>query len=115
MVVDGEAVAAARFHPVDVLPRDEHAAGARGVRARDELEERGLARAVRPHYADDLGLLHREARLESERGLPAAAVFLGEPFDAEEGHTPRSLVRSDVSLRSPGAGPWCTTRPLSIT
>jgi len=43
-----------RGHPRDVAAVEEDAALVRGVEARDDIEEGGLARAVRADDADDL-------------------------------------------------------------
>jgi hypothetical protein len=60
VVVDRQPVALARAHLVNVLAVDQHAARARQVAAGDQLEQRGLARAVGAHDTDHAGLVHLE-------------------------------------------------------
>jgi hypothetical protein len=57
MMMDGEPVALVVAHAVDILTRAADPASGRAVAARDELEQRRLARAVRAEYAHDGRLL----------------------------------------------------------
>jgi hypothetical protein len=115
VVVDGKAIALPRLDGVDVLAHAQHAARARQVGPGDELEQRGLAGAVRPHHAHDLRALHAEVGLEPEGGAPAPAVLLHHVFYVEDHQMPRSCSRKATSLARSAAGPWCTTLPLSMT
>ena len=82
VVVDGEPVALVVAHAVDVLAGAVDGAGRRPVAAGDQLEQRGLARAVGPQHADDGRRVDPELGFERERrlGAPAgAAVDFLEP------------------------------------
>ena len=83
-----------RRQPGDVaaLEPDAPAIGAQG--ARDQVEERGLAGAVRPHDAEQLAGLEREADVVDRED---AAEALGQPLDLEEGHAARRPTASALS------------------
>ncbi len=121
VVVDRQPVALAVAHRVDVLAIDQDAARARPVAAGDELEQRRLAGAVRPHDADDAGLVDAEVGGERERHLrpqQTARVLPLEAIDVKERrrhHAPSSSARRAPSSRSVAAGPRWTTRPRSST
>jgi hypothetical protein len=95
VVVDGETVALARPHVVDVEPGAQDLSLARPVAAGDQLEERGLARAVRSHDADDRGLGDAEVGLEAEgrRPEPPLAVLLDQLPDLEQRRAHAALPR----------------------
>ena len=76
VVVDCEPVAFVVADAVNVLAGAIDAAGRRPVATGDQFEQRGLAGAIGPQYADDCRLVDRELRLKRERrfGSPASAA-----------------------------------------
>src|SRR5690606_27088805 len=121
VIVNRQPVAFVDAHPVDVATLHFDVAGGRRVGAGDELEQSRLARAVRPHHADDAGLLDAEIRFEAKRLLrrqPAALVYLCEIADFEHrrhGYIPIRSRRRAGSSMSSRAGPSWTIRPWSMT
>src|SRR5581483_741610 len=86
-----------RLESHDAAPVEHDIALVRLVQPRDGIEQRGLARAVRPDHADDLALAHLEIE-PVERGQPSEP--LREAPDLEQAHA-RS---SPASPTAAGAG-----------
>ncbi len=110
-------------HAVDVLAGDQHPARRRPVAAGDELEQRRLARPVRPHDADDrrrgdreIGV-QRERQLRAEHGRACSACAPARRASSGVGiaQAPSSRARSRASSRSAPAGPSWTMTPPFIT
>ena len=86
----------------DVVAVEEDAAGVERLEAGDQVEQRGLAGAVRADDAEDLALVH----VEGDVGVGGkAAVALGHALDVEQqAHAvppPRRRMRSSNRLRMP--------------
>src|SRR4029077_4011754 len=64
--------------PRDVVSLEADVPAIRPQRARDEVEERGLAGPVRSHHAEELAGLEREAHVADRED---AAEALGQPLD----------------------------------
>ena len=94
----------------DVAPVEQHPALVGGLEARDQLEHRGLPRAVRPDEADDLSLAHSKRHLIHR---PIAGKRLGQVLDLQ----PRRVGGFDqgagwpLPLRGAGRGPAQEHRP----
>ena len=90
----------------DVLALEEYRARRRRIGAQDQLEERALARAVRPDQAAQLALLDRE--VDTVDRAQAAEVLLEPARLQDRGHRSRSgrwkrdgLARGRDPLQSP--------------
>ena len=80
----------------DVVAVEGDPAGVRPLEAGDQIEERGLAGAVRPDDADQLARRHREG--DAPVGHDAAEA-LGDVRDGEQAH--RALPACPARVRSP--------------
>ena len=80
-----------------VPPAQEHLSARGRQGARDDVEERALARAVRTDEPDELALAHRE-RHAVERG--EAAELLGDAADLEDGRHRSAVVTGALLKRS---------------
>ena len=65
----------------EIAPVEQDLAGVGTVNTGDEVEERGLTRAVRADHADDLALVHDEVEISDH---PQAAEPLGDILQLEE-------------------------------
>src|SRR5580765_7007275 len=94
----GDAVARAVVaRQVRHVPAAQEDLAARGrLSARDDVEERALARAVRPDEADELALAHRE-RHAVERG--ETAELLADAADLEDGRHRSAVVTGALPKR----------------
>ena len=87
-----------RRQPGDVLALEHHAAAIAGQRARDAVDQRGLAGAVRADQADALALADLQAD-RVERG--EAAEALAEARDVEDRAQPCAAQPSPAALDQP--------------
>ena len=115
--MDGEAVALAIAHALDVLPGHQHAPAEGTLEPGDHLEQRGLAGAVGPHHADDLGRVEDAVDVEPEgrRAIEqAAAVDLGDASRASSGAVAHATPPSSCRLR-PGSAASAAASPDHAT
>ena len=71
----------------DVGARHDHLAGRRPVDARDQVQQRRLAGARRPHQRDELALGHFQAQpVEDDDLLAVALVDLPHVLHVDRGH-----------------------------
>src|SRR5260370_38806464 len=105
----------------------EHVTGGRGKKPRDEVEERGLAGAVRTNYGMELRAGEVEAQIVDRK---QAAKALGQPLRAQDwlahgsvrsltaraGAPPRSTMRAIHSFHNPTTplGANITTRMATV-
>ena len=106
-----------RREPADGVAGEADLAGVGSQRAGDQVEQRGLARAVRSHDADQLALREREADVAD--GAHAAEA-LRHPRHLEEGHAAGRPTASGLSAwrtaardtrAAPSRTPWARSAP----
>src|SRR6185503_10594912 len=95
---DAEPVELAGPHPGDGAPVDAHFAGRGRQLAEDAVEQRRLARAVRPDQAEDLAFMHLERN--AVYCADAAECFF-QSIDLENGTHRTSLLARSASPSSP--------------
>src|SRR5690606_4987833 len=96
----------------DVRAGDDHAAGRRAVDARDEVEQRRLARAGRPHEGDELALGHLEVEpVEHDDLLRVAPVDLADVLHYHRCHGISSMRAAAGGLFLPPYRDTVTASP----
>lgn len=110
--MNGQPVALAIFHIVNILSSAEDIACGRLIAAGNQFEQCRLAGSVRPHDTDDLRIFHREISLEPKGlALPdntSVVCFLQIPdlqHRCVHGYTPNNRLRNPSSSSSSAADP----------
>ena len=115
--MDGETVALAIADAMDVLPRDQDAPAGGDVRARNHLEQRGLAGAVGAEHAYDLRALEGAVHVETEgrRAVEQAApVHLAHALQGQQRASHQCRPPNICRLRS-GSRLSAAASPFQVT
>src|SRR5262249_62131330 len=91
---------AVRGQAVDALGRVPDLAGARAVYPSDEIDQRRLARPVRPDQADDLARCELERHVVDGEQAAEAPRHIGEPQDRAHGLASPACPRHGHNLRA---------------
>ena len=97
----------------DVSPIEQHPSLVGGLEARDQLEHRGLPRAVRPNEADYLSFAHSE-RDPIHRTVSGERLGKALDFEPRRGGGPGGGARRPSPLRRAGRGPAQEHRPEDV-
>ena len=120
--MDRQPVTLGVTHVLDILSGNDDAPAGRNIRARNHFEQRGLARAIRPHDTDNFGAFEAaaDAQLKGRRLVektPAIDLFyrIERQQRCVHARPPRSRRFKAGSSRNVAASPFQTTRPCDST